>query len=743
MPKRTLKRQFSLIQTIMLGTAGTLGMEIFVLTGHAASIAGPAAVLAVILGGILSFAIALNYCELATTYPETGGAMTYVREAWGKGLLAFLVGSMDSISSTFYTALSAVGFAYSASVFIPSLPIVPVAIGVILIFTTLNILGVTKVGNLQLIMGAGLVIAFAIYIIGGFVSPNGFHPQTLLPNGRFFTSDNPITNIGLLLRTLALIYAAYVGFEVIADDAEEIKNPTKNIPIAILISLVIITAIYSLSITVAMGTIPYTELAGSSTAISDTVRKFFPGFGVVLIGIAGMVGSLTSVNSAMLSATRETFTLSRDGAWPNILSRLNWVRVPFVAIIFIGVVSVLITSVGLVDFLSFITSAGYLFVLFFSNLAMIQLHRKYPYLHRPFKAPLFPLTPIIASITCLVVILFSELRALLFTGGIVLLFSLYYLVRLGVNAWSEERKRSLSPGRYRLIVPYQPKEKMNSVVKLGAILAKARQDTTMCILQVLPESGNKEEREANSKQLNESNRYILQKFINYAVENNVPLYSKVVSADTLSQGILDVVHMDNNVQLVLFKWPENPDDMAQFRSTIEEITVAGIVNIGVLYDKGINRLEHILVPVGGGYHCRLAIHIGDDLVDEENEQVDYIRIVSKGLEKSVYEDQMAYLQEIVMTELEEIPGNVGLHINEADSVAEAIVEEAKNYAYDLVIIGANEGNQADQPIFGELVERVRLEAPCSTLIVRHHETRAASWLRKQLKSKVAEEGSAA
>jgi APA family basic amino acid/polyamine antiporter len=738
MPKRTLKRQLSLLQTIMLGTAGTLGSGIFVLTGHAAAIAGPAAVLAIIIGGILSFAIALNYSELATTYPETGGAMTYVREAWGKGLLAFLVGSMDSISSTFYTALSAVGFAYSASVFIPTLPIVPVAIGVIAIFSILNILGVTKVGNLQVVMGAGLVAAFAVYIIGGFVSPAGFHPQTLLPNGRFFTSDNPITNIGVILRTLALIYAAYVGFEVIADDAEEIKNPTKNIPLAIMISLVVITVIYSLTVMVALGTTPYGELAGSSTALSDTIGKFFPGLGVVIIGMAGMVGALSSVNSSMLSATRESFTLSRDGAWPNILSRLNRVRVPFIAIIFIGAVSILITSFGLVEFLSYITSAGYLFVLFFSNLAMIQLHRKYPYLHRPFKAPLFPLTPIIASITCLVIICYSDWKALVFTGAVILLFGLYYVARLGVNAWNEERKRSLSPGRYRLIVPYQKNEQMDSVVKLGAIIAKARQDTTMCILQVLPDSGNKEESEANSKQLDETNRYILRKYINYAVENNVPLYSKVVRGETLSQGILDVTRLDNNVQLVIFKWPENPNDVAQFRNTIDEITAIGSVDIGVLYDKGLEKLKNILVPVGGGYHCRLAIHIGDDLADEEGEQVDYMRVVPKGLDSSLYEDQMAYLQEIVMTELEEIPGNVGLHISESDSVCEAIVNEAKNYGCDLVIIGAHEDNHPDQALFGELVEKVRLEVPCSTLIVRHHETRAASWIRKQLKSKVDE-----
>lgn len=162
--KRILKRQLNLPQVIMLGTAGTLGSGVFVLSGHAAAVAGPAAIWAVLIAGILSFSIALNYCELATTYPETGGAMTYVREAWGKGLIAFLVGSMDAISSTFYTALSAVGFAYSVSVFFPGLAtsafgIGAVAIAAILLFMILNILGVTKVGNLQVVMGGILLLA--------------------------------------------------------------------------------------------------------------------------------------------------------------------------------------------------------------------------------------------------------------------------------------------------------------------------------------------------------------------------------------------------------------------------------------------------------------------------------------------------------------------------------------------------------------------------------------------------------
>jgi basic amino acid/polyamine antiporter, APA family len=445
MNKRTLKKQLNLFQTIMIGTAGAIGSQMFVLTGFAAEIAGPATLLAILVGGFLSFSIALNYSELATIYPETGGAMTYVREAWGKGFLSYLIGSMDSISSTFYCALSAVGFAYSLSVFFPSIPIIPVAVSMIIIFVILNILGVNKVGNVQIVLGVSLIFAIAVYIIAGFVSPNGFQATTLFPNGKIFPTTGFINNVGVLMKTIALIYAAYVGFEVIADDAEEVKNPSKNIPIAILASLGLITVIYSLTVVVTLGTIPWQSIAGSETALSDAIKIFMPGIGVTIIAMAGMVGALTSINSSMLSATRETFTLGRDGAWPSVLSRLNRIRMPFMAIMLIGVVSILITIIGAVDFLSYITSAGYLFVLFFSNLAMIKLHKKYPSIRRPFKAPYLPLTPIVASLTCVIVILYSDLNAILFTGLVIVFFTVYYYAKTGIELWRDAHKRSLSP----------------------------------------------------------------------------------------------------------------------------------------------------------------------------------------------------------------------------------------------------------------------------------------------------------
>ncbi|MHC1773219.1 MAG: amino acid permease [Flexilinea sp.] len=735
MAKRTLKRQLNLIQVIMLGTAGTLGSGIFILTGHAAAVAGPATVLAVIIGGILSFSIALNYCELATTYPETGGAMTYVREAWGKGLLAFLVGSMDSISSTFYCALSAVGFAYSLSVFIPGIPIIPIAISAILVFMVLNIMGVTNIGNIQLVMGMILVSAFAIYIIAGFISPTGFSIHTLMPEGRIFTSNKIGDNVLIIMRTIALIYALYVGFEVIADDAEEVKNPSKNIPIAIMVSLVLIILVYSLTVTVALGTTPWQELAGSETALSDTIKKFFPGIGVTIIAFAGMVGALTSVNSSMLSATRETFTLSRDGAWPQALQRLNRVRVPFMSILFIGVVSSMITGIGLVNFLSYITSAGYLFVLFCSNLAMINLRKKYPTIHRPYKVPLFPLTPIIASLTCLIVIIFSEGNALLFMGGILVLLTFYYYGRIGYQTVKESHIRNFSPGRWRIIIPFYSTTGLDSVMKIGTALAEAEKDLNVCLLSILPKNARINIQTDNQflESFKLQRQSILEKFIHFAIERNVPLYTKMIADDSLSDGIINEIRSDNNVKLLLLKWPDETNANISYSDTIKKIETYGNVNFGVLYDRGIQGFKNIMVPVGGGYHSRLAIHLANDITKQEKGTVDYFRIIPMEENEEESQDQIAYLQEVVMTELGQIPNNTSLRVVRNNFVAEAIIEESHTNEYDLIIMGSSEEADNEGFIFGRLVDQITEKAACSVLVIRHHETPAASWLRHQIK----------
>lgn len=735
MSKKMLKRQLSLFHVIMLGTAGTIAAEIFVLTGHAASISGPASFLAVIIGGFLSYSIALNYSELATVYPETGGALTCVREAWGRGLLAFLVGSMDSISSTFYCALSAVGFAYSLSIFIPGVPIAVPAILVIFVFTILNIRGVSGVGNAQIVLGGILFSIFGIYIIYGFISPNGFNLPVFLPNGKLFIFDTPYENFKSLMKTIALIYAAYVGFEVIADDAEEIHRPEKNIPIAILVSLTLVTLIYSSTMAVTLGTLPWLEVAGSETALTNAISRFLPGIGVSLMAVAGLVATLTSVNSSMLSATREAFTLSRDGLWPKGLSRLNRYRVPFMAVIFIGVVSSLITLIGVVDFLSFITSAGYLFVLLWSNLAMIRLRKKYPAILRPFKAPLFPLTPIMASLTCLVVIIFSDIQPLLFTAGTIFLFAMYYFGSMLYRAWGESRQKEILPGGSRLIVPVINAEASDHLMALASMLAQSEKDINICLMAIV--RGDARTKKSPSvyylKNLNLLRQSILEKFIHFAVERNVPMYTKTVAGESIADAIEQDVNMHPNTKMVLINWPERhvPNHLSE--DAAMKILKETKTNVGIMVDRGLGNISTIMVPVGGGVHSRLAIHLANDIAAQENAQVDYIRVLPAYKDKEYFEDEMAYLQEIIITELGELPPNAGLRLIFSDDAARALIEEAEKNQNDLIISGLSIGYGERDNLFGRVSDELAEKSPCSVLIVKRHESATVSWLRKQSK----------
>ena len=530
MSKRRLKRQLNLAHVVMLGTAGTIAAEIFVLTGHAAGIAGPAAVLALLIGGLLSYSVALNYCELATTYPVTGGALTYVREAWGANLLSFLVGSVDCLSSTFYSALSAVGFAYSLRVFIPFLPIVPTAIVVIGVFVLLNILGVSKVGNTQIILGGILLLFIGIYTVSGLILPGGFRWEVFNAGGSIFIYPGFWANLARILATIALVYNAYVGFEVIADDAEEIKDPNRNIPLGILISLTLVTLFYVLAALVTLGTVPWQELAGSETALTDAVRRFLPGWGVPMMAFAGMIATLTSVNTAMLSATREAFTLSRDGLLPRSLSRQGRFRTPYLAILVIGAIICFVAAIGLVDFLSYISSSGYLFVLFWASLAMVRLRKLYPDLKRPFKVPLFPLTAYLAAASCLLIIAFTHWRALLFGAGVITGCSIFYYLYRPIARVMAARTRTLELAKDRILIPVANPRTAESLVHLASILAQASEDTSICLLTIVPVSPRLPREIANRlvARLGQRQKALLGHIAEEAQARNVPLHTKPV-----------------------------------------------------------------------------------------------------------------------------------------------------------------------------------------------------------------------
>lgn len=738
MAKRKLKRQLSLLQVIMLGTAGTIAAEIFVLTGHVAKLAGPESVLALALGGVLTLSIALNYCELATTFPVSGGAMTYVSEAFGKGWLMFLVGSLDCLSSTFYAALSAVGFAISLSIFFPYLPIIPVAIAVIIIIGAMHIRGVTSVGNLQIALGAFLLIVFGVFIYKGFFSEGGFSMETFLSGRRIFENQSAIAHIGRMLSAIALAYNAYVGFEVIADDAEEVTQPSKNIPIGILISLLLTTVIYSSVTMVTVGTVPIAQLAGSDTALTDAASRFWPGIGVPIMGITGIVATLTSVNSAMLSATREAFSLSRERVWPRQLSRLSHWRTPWVAVVMVAAASALVAAIGLVDFLSFISSAGYMFVLFWATLAMPKLRKKFPDIERPFKVPLYPVTVIAAACAGLLIISFANPKALLFLGIVLAVLSVAYFISKQIKARQDltAHLESLEGGG-RVLVAAKRVSTARSLVNLAAQLVDQQEDTAVCLFTVVktPISLDSSDVPALVDAKKKEQQSFLEAITPIAIKHNVAVYSKLKAAFRVEEGIFSELSRHKDVNLVMLGYPQDHSKVERPNNVLKEVMMMANRNVAVLRDSGLpDPIRRILVPVGSGPNARLALQMARDIIlPDDTGEIVALRLVRGEVDEERIEDEELQVHEIVEQEVDGISSVFKFKVRTTDSIADGILAECQEGGYDLMIIGAAEEVLAPEQIFGRLDDYLMEVVPCSMMVVRRYQTGGALWMRKQIK----------
>jgi len=600
----------------------------------------------------------------------------------------------------------------------------------------MHIRGISQVGNIQIVLGGFLLIVFTLYVILGLTRTEGFTPEIFQSGRVLFENKSIWANIGRMLTTIALIYNAYVGFEVIADDAEEITKPKRNIPIGIMVSLGVTTLVYTLVTLVTIGVIPYSRLAGSETALTDAAQIFWPKLGVPLMAAAGLVATLTSINTAMLSATRETFTLSRDQVWPRQLSRLSRWRTPYVAIFFVVLISALITIIGLVDFLSFISSAGYMFVLFWASLAMIRLRKKYPDIERPFKVPFFPLTPILAAVTGVLIITFANPKALIFLGIVIILLSgvffisKYYHRKAHIQAKLEEE---IGGGRI-LVAAINPKT-AQGLVNLASRLAEHQEDTSISVLSVIkmPIIPSNKDLEGIIERSRVDKEKLLSLVAPIAQKRNVAISTKLKVANNVETAIYKELRSPNPVRMVLLGWPSLETKWKIPHNIIKEVMVNARKDVLVLRNRGIDHLAKILVPIAGGPNARLALRTAMTLMYEPGVHVTILHLTPEGLDEEKMEDRNLFIQEIVEGAIGEIPSWMDIVIRPTASVRDGILQELAQNNYDLMIMGAGMEAFSHRYLFGALNDSLIEEMNCSMLIVRRYRPEAAIWLNNRLR----------
>jgi APA family basic amino acid/polyamine antiporter len=475
-----LKRSLNALHLISLGIGCIIGTGIFVLTGRAAAnFAGPGIMISFIITGFLCAFVALCYAELASVLPVSGSAYSYSYasmgelSAWVMGLLLVLEYGLAASTVAVGWSGYAVSLLHDIGVHLPAaLTVAPgVMIGdgaaavhgvanlpaiiAILAVTALLVVGVSEsatVNNIVVLIKVTVVIAF-IVIGAFFVNPDNWTPLVPAeipppPEGtpRGFWADiwramvDVMTaqntsryGIGGLISGAATIFFAYIGFEAVSTAGAEAKNPARDMPIGILGSLVICTVLYILTSAVLVGIVPYTDL-NDPAPIAKAVNQIGLPWFAVLVKI-GAIAGLSSVMLVLLyGQTRIFYTMARDGLLPGPLAMVHpRFRTPWINTLIVGVLAAGAAGLMSLDALADLTNVGSLAAFSIVCVTVIYMRIAAPGLVRPFRTPLFPLTPILGAAMCL--FLLMSLMAnpatrnffLIYLGGGILVYFAYGL----------------------------------------------------------------------------------------------------------------------------------------------------------------------------------------------------------------------------------------------------------------------------------------------------------------------------
>ena len=397
-----LHRGLGLASLTFYGVGLILGAGIYSILGQAAGIAGEALWLSFLLGSLAALLTGLSYAELATMFPKAGAEYVYLREAWPT--LTWLPGTMGwvlAVAGVATTATVAMAFAGYASLF-SAFPPWTIAGALVVAAVALNVVGVNEASwaNIvfTLIEAAGLV---ALIVVGA-RDPDFGHVFVAAPHAG-------------VLGAAGLIFFAYLGFEDIANLAEEARNPARDIPRAILIAVAVSTTLYILTAAASVALLEPARLAASASPLADAVQVGAPR----LAGALGGVALFATANTALITitaASRLLFGMARGGDAPRLLARtLPRRKSPAAAIVVAGVGAAVFLPVGSIGLVGGVASLLALVAFASVNAALVRLRFTRPGVDRPFRVPLAPgRVPLPAALGLTVVVILMtqfEMRA--------------------------------------------------------------------------------------------------------------------------------------------------------------------------------------------------------------------------------------------------------------------------------------------------------------------------------------------
>jgi APA family basic amino acid/polyamine antiporter len=430
-----LKRSLSTLQLTLVGVGGTIGTGIFFILSEAVPEAGPAVLVSFLLAAAVAGLTVLCYAELASTMPSSGSSYSYTYATMGE-IMAFVVGACLILEYGVSAAAVAVGWSEYLNLLLQnlvgwSLPealsAAPEAGGVI------NLPAVVLVGLCVVLLLRGaresalansimVLIKVGVLVLFAGIALTGFHAD-------HFQDFAPAGLSGISIAAGSLFFS-FIGLDAIATAGDEVKDPRRTIPRALLFALIIVTGVYVLVALAALGAQQWTEFSGQTASLATIVQNLvgssWPG---TLLAVGAVISIFSVTLICLYGQTRILFTMGRDGLVSRRFARVSARRsVPVFNTLTVGAGVAILAGLLPIGILADLTSIGTLTAFGLVAVGVMVLRRTAPDLDRGFRVPGYPVTPILTVAACAYLISgLSGVTLTAFAGWVVLALVFYFL----------------------------------------------------------------------------------------------------------------------------------------------------------------------------------------------------------------------------------------------------------------------------------------------------------------------------
>ncbi|MDP8267692.1 MAG: amino acid permease [Candidatus Tenebribacter davisii] len=418
-----LKKELGLLSVFSIAAGAMISSGLFILPGLAYYKSGPAVILAYLLAGILVLPSMFSKSELATAMPKSGGTYFFIHRSMGSGF-GTIAGISAWFSLAFKSAFALVGIGAFASIIYPDITIFQIKLVAVIfcvIFTITNITSTKHTGRLQATMVIALLFLLLYYIVKGI-------PHIDNRNFDVFMKGD----IKSLFMTSGLIFISYGGLTKIASVAGEVKNPTRNIPLGMILAFTIVTIFYVIVVFVTVGILGDKLLLGSPklyslTPISDAALIFAGKPGMYILSFAALLAFFSTANAGIMASSRNPMAMSRDKLLPSFFGKVSKKhQTPTNSILFTSFFMILVIFLPLETLVK--TASTMMLLLFiFVNISVIIMRESGIQNYRPrFKSPLYPYLQIIAILAYIFIIIEMGRLPLLITSIFILMGLSWY-----------------------------------------------------------------------------------------------------------------------------------------------------------------------------------------------------------------------------------------------------------------------------------------------------------------------------